>query len=89
MSTKTIIIGETKSESQKKPIEFVKCLSKDLRLLQGIKEVSQPHEWSYIELICSGYSFKDGLDLMFAYDDPSGRGSGYLYLGKWNDGVVE
>lgn len=48
---------------------------------------SGPCSWKFIELICSNYG-SDELDLMFAYDDPTKRHDGVLYLGKFNDGVV-
>ena len=85
--TKTIILGEQKDKSTKKPIEFFTCIniidSDDVK----VGAVSnQPHEWDYIECIIKNYA--PNLDLMFAYDDDN-RGEGILIIGRWNDGVVK
>lgn len=87
MITKTIIIGQTDNETPiKKPIEFVHCLGKYDRKILNKSALALPNTWHYIELICKDY---DGMDLMFAYNNPEKRKKGYLYIGYWNDGVVE
>jgi len=35
-----------------------------------------------------GGTFALGFDLMFAYNDPNERSFGDLYIGRFNDGVV-
>lgn len=52
-----------------------------------VGNVIKPNTFNYIELICSNYA--SGNDLMFAYGDPSERYKGILFIGKWNDGVVD
>jgi hypothetical protein len=49
--------------------------------------ISNPKHWPYVELVCRNYF--PGVDIMFAYDNPSQRNEGLLYLGQFNDGVVE
>lgn len=79
--TKVVIIGEQSIEAPKKKIEFVKYFTK-----VGLSDAgSLPKQYENIELIsldyCSGY------DLMFAYGKH--RSLGLLYLGHFNDGVVQ
>lgn len=83
--TKVIVLGGNNKETKKKPIEFIKILRCD-----GTLEPSafSPNYFSFIELIVRGYNSCD-LDLMFAYDSEKDRESGLLYLGHFNDGVVE
>lgn len=82
--TKVIILGEATPapEPNKKPIEFTHVLKNDLTL-KNLKSITR--KWANIELICKEYTY--GLDLMFAYDE--NRNNGVLYLGHFNDGVVE
>lgn len=88
MATKTIVIGETNSSKNLKPIEFVYLLNsvtnpgsdRNLTLTDVI-----PSCYNYVELICKDYH--GGYDLIFGYDDPISR-RGWLYVGHWNDGVV-
>jgi hypothetical protein len=69
-------------EKKLKPIEFVMECKKDE---WHINPECEPSEWENIELISR--EFNNDLDLMFAYDDY--RSSGVLYLGHFNDGIVE
>ena len=91
MSTKVIVIGETKPQKRLKPIEFrslLNCVEVN-RSDEAIVKTSfgdEPSNFKYIELICRNY--QAGLDLMFAYNDPEDR-DGVLYIGHFNDGVVE
>jgi len=88
MSTQTIVIGGKNKESVKKPIVFVSLIEIiDSRTVSIITDVLKPNQWKYIELICKNYG--NGFDILFAYDDPLRREKGTLYLGFWNDGVVE
>ncbi len=81
--TKTIVIGACYQDDNK-PIEF--CHYLDLNL--GISAfVNPPSKFKYIELICKKYT--GGMDLMFAYNDPSNRSDGTLYIGHWNNGTVK
>lgn len=88
MSTQTIVIGEQNKAPAKKPIEFVSLIEViDSRRVSIFTDMLKPNQWKYIELICKDYGNK--LDILFAYDDPLQREKGSLYLGRWNDGVVE
>ena len=79
--TKVIIIGE-EPKTGKKPIEFIKACEAD----EWGSPMSEPKHCGNIELISK--KFTSEFDLMFAYDDDD-RGCGVLYLGHFNDGVVE
>lgn len=86
---KIIIIGQKGESEPKKPIEFVKGLLSDGTL--GLIEVDKPTDYNYIELITRDYGDLKGksFDLIFCYDKPDERQNGVLYLGYWNDGIVE
>lgn len=84
MATKVIVLGQEPNGEKKKPIEFKKYLTSDGKIMELL--LSNPSGWKNIELICSKLN-SDGYDLMFAYDD--NRNSGRVYLGNFNDGVVE
>lgn len=83
--TKTIIIGD--EQQKKKPIEFHKFLflndDGEIELIDGFD--TRPSDYLTIELISLKYS--EDFDLMFAHR--GNRSAGCLFLGKWNDGVVE
>ena len=86
--TNTIVIGEKNKASANKPIEFLSAIEVNGRKNVDVNtDIIQPNQYNYIELICKDYAA--GLDIMFAYDDPNCRDSGALYIGRWNDGVVE
>ena len=90
--TKCIVLGETKMEEQKKPIEFIKRL--DAVISNGDDKriydtTNTPLHFKYIELVCPRRANYQGYDIMFAYDDSSERGKGVVFLGNWNDGVAE
>lgn len=81
--TKVIILGqEPKEEKKLKPIEFVKSLTSMLNIQNSF---SSPKGYNHVELISRKYNSE--YDLMFAYDED--RNKGNLYLGHFNDGVVE
>ena len=82
--TRTRVLFEEVKEKKLKPIEFVKQVNIELSISAPS---AKPKQWEEIILIRKGYT-KDGLDLIFAYDktDDFYR---CLYLGHWNDGVVE
>lgn len=81
--TKVTILGqEPKEEKKLKPIEFVKFLDYDFKFKKGALE---PRFCDNIKLICLDYS--DGFDLMFGFKED--KRAGTLYLGHFNDGVVE
>lgn len=85
--TKVIILRqEPKEEKKLKPIEFVKFLSGRLIIEDQPIDGDTASSWENVELICKSYTTK--YDLMFVYDDDD-RDSGILYLGHFNDGVVE
>jgi hypothetical protein len=71
-------------EKKLKPIEFVmECPRNEW---SDCDSSLKPEDWENIELIAKDYY--NNLDLMFAFDDEY-RGEGILYLGHFNDGVVE
>jgi hypothetical protein len=81
--TNVIILGEQPAGKDLKPIEFVHCLNNDKGMNDSVRT---PQSYKNIELICTGYT-NEGFDLMFAYN--YNRSEGVLYLGNFNDGVVE
>jgi hypothetical protein len=83
MSTQVIVIGKTEKKKTKTAIEFQSFLNTNLNINFG---AHSPSSYKYIELICKDYAH--GFDLMFAYNDPNGRSFGVLYIGHFNDGVV-
>lgn len=88
MCTQTIVIGQPTSDRKLVPIEFLSAIEVNGRKNVDVNtDIIQPNQYNYIELICKDYAA--GLDIMFAYDDPNCRDSGALYIGRWNDGVVE
>jgi hypothetical protein len=92
MSTQVTIIGKQQSEKTKTAIKF-RCFLNDVdpksnKILHLVsEEYFHPHSYNFIELICRDYML--GSDLMFAYNDPNDRSDGRLYIGNFNDGVVE
>jgi hypothetical protein len=100
--TKIIRVGESSfvPEVKKKPIQFLYRF--DVGRCFGSPYVScetsstsehgllteRPSSYKYIELISQNYCGSER-SLMFAYNDPSDRRFGKLYLGYWNDGVAE
>lgn len=78
--TKVIILEETDSKKELKPIKFVKEINSSI-----ICATNSPSEWENIELITRNYNEK--FDLMFAYDHD--RSDGIAYYGYFNDGIVE
>lgn len=81
--TKTIVLGEHKDGNT--PIEF--CHYLDVSLEQRPASGDPPSQFNYIELICKKYN--GGMDLMFAYNDPSNRSDGTMFIGHWNSGTVK
>lgn len=95
--TKTIVIGsESQVPAPKKAIKFVKLLTDEIILDECF---DRPKNYKFVELICLNYGKTEELnyekiddesvDLMFAYNDKDERSTGALYIGHWNDGVVE
>lgn len=84
--SKIIIIGKQKGFKRSlKPIKLQYILNIDIEIheINGDKA----SDYRYIELICRNYS--EGYDLIFCYQNPQHRENGVLYIGEWNDGVVE
>lgn len=74
----------TKQEkTSKKPIEFCKSVSKTGYIL---KTVINPKQWGNVILLIQ--SEDNDYDIMFAFDN-NAKYEGVVYLGHWNDGVVE
>lgn len=70
-----------KQNQHSRPIEFKKTLTKETML--KIK----PKQWD--NLMCLGKApSQQEYDLILAWDDSSTNGK-VVYLGHWNDGVVE
>ena len=82
--TATFVIGGT-YQNFNAPIEFKYYLDAGLGVSSAF--VNPPSKFKYIELICKNYN--GGRDLMFAYDDPSNRNNGTLFIGFWNSGTVK
>jgi hypothetical protein len=83
MSTQVIVIGKPEKGKTKTAIEFRSFLNTSLKIDDA---TYSPSHYKYIELICKNYAL--GCDLMFAYNDPNDRSFGELYIGHFNDGVV-
>ena len=84
--TKTIVIGACYQDDNK-PIVFNDYLNASLGVSPAFN-IHPPSKFNYIELICKNYN-NGGRDLMFAYNDPSNRSDGILYIGFWNSGVAK
>ena len=89
MTQCTILGGPKMKEQKKKPIEFIWVVTNE-KLANTAKQVDnacgKPNQFAHVELVQQASS-KDYFDVMFAYDQ--NRNDGCLYLGHWNDGVVE
>ena len=81
--TKVIILGE--EPKKYKYIKLLQLLTMDY-IIEPVKTSIQAKDWDNIELICRKYS--RGKDLMYAYDGDN-RSNGVLYIGYFNDGIVE
>lgn len=85
MATEVIIIGENAKKKALKPITFEYYVSVGSG---ATPTATEPKEFKCIELIARKYSSgSEVLDLMFAYNE--NRDCGMLYLGQFNDGIVE
>ena len=86
--TKTIVIGEIRNRNNK-CIKFLSVLPSEnhATLKFSATAIAPPRAYEYIELVCPKYNGTH--DIMFAYDHPDDRSEGCLYLGYWNDGLVE
>jgi hypothetical protein len=82
--TKVIILGQEPEQKKTKRIEFVELIDHSK---QFTAPRYTPKDFKNIELVAKNWDVDEILDLMFAYD--SDRNVGYLYLGHFNDGVVE
>jgi hypothetical protein len=93
MSTQiNIIVNHRQDKVKKIPIEFKYALNQvkpnypDILRPTTTREDS-PKDYNFIDLICKNYL--SGYDLMFAYNFADKRELGVLYIGYFNDGVVE
>ena len=93
MSTQINIIGYHRQDKVKKiPIEFKYVLNqvkpdRPEILRPTTTREDSPKDYNFIDLICKNYL--SGCDLMFAYNFADKRELGVLYIGHFNDGVVE
>lgn len=78
------LTSNDQEESKKKPIKFVKFISEPTTSTVDTP-VTDPSDWDYIDLIKREWH---GYDVMHAWNKNK-PGKGILYLGYWNDGVVE
>jgi len=79
--TKVTILGEANTEQKKlKPIEFTRALNTKK---SWTSQCAEPSAYANIELVAKYTDF----DIMLAYDNH--RNASCLYLGHFNDGVVE
>lgn len=86
--TKLIEIGKNQNNQTKVPIVFDYVMDMPPPNAETfIKSDYIPSYFKYIELVCRDYF--DCKDLMFAYDDPEVRSEGFLFVGNWNDGVID
>lgn len=80
--TKVTILGQPQGDEPKKKIEFTHCL------LDSVSETTKkPELFKNVELISKNY-LREGVDLMFAYNDDRNDQNACLYLGHFNDGIV-
>ena len=90
--TKVTILGSESKESKKlKPIEFVRYYNIKMNEFRSNDHENRlnPKDYKNIELISKGYDDQD-LDLFFAYNEDRNEWKNTnLYLGHFNDGVVE
>lgn len=86
--TKLIEIGKNQNNQTKVPIVFDYYLC-DLKFNEDSfqKTCDRAENFEYVELICRNYL--ENKDLMFAYDDENNRREGTLFVGNWNDGVID
>lgn len=94
MPTTVIVLGKAEGCKQQKPIEFRFLMvdGHENPHLRKALPTDGPSNYAYVELIARNYCNVDiggRLDLMFAYNHPDNRTAGVLFLGKFNDGVVE
>lgn len=95
--------GITDPETELKPIKFLwECtgwpkLGKAVGRFPFWEEtVLEPCNYDYVELVTPKFMtvamcdrLDQDMDLMFAYHKDDGREQGILYLGNFNDGVVQ
>jgi len=86
MKTKCIVIGEDNQEKkEKKPIKFFREVILDFTPSYDFP-LPLSLDYKNIELIRRA-SLVNHYDVLFAYNDA--REHGVLYLGHWNDGIIE
>jgi len=83
--TKFITLQEIQENtSEKSETKFLYYLSeeKEIKVPDGVSFNNTPEDWDNVLLISHDYT-KEGLDLMYAYDNQDILGSGFLYLGYY------
>jgi len=86
---KFIILGNGQPES--KPSKKCTVSSHILMNTLVVSSLNRTAEdpimkYDFVELICKNYA--QSLDIIFAYKDGK-RDEGTLFLGHWNDGIIE
>jgi hypothetical protein len=79
----------TPSKPNLKPIELVKFINEDGDL--GYIEISSStiiKNWENVILMVDKKLSDSKYDIIYLYDDESPK-DGIMYLGHWNDGVIE
>lgn len=82
MTKVTIINEESTPVKKKKPIEFVKQISVNDGNVTTVK-----HHPKEFKNVCAILTLKNEYDIFWCYD--TNPDFGFLYLGHYNDGVVE
>jgi len=73
------------NQPKKKPIVLKYFLNYDKIIEKVI--TSRPKDFNYVELLVKEYLLDT--DLIYCYLNADNKGDGTLYLGQWNDGIVE
>lgn len=93
MTKVTSLDPATDTKKELKPIVFLYYLNNflmeaDVAAENILGAHHTPAQFDNIQLICKDYL--RGHDLMFAWNNaPEERSHGYLFVGKFNDGIVE
>lgn len=79
------IFGHETNKQEKKPIEFVQQINIDGKVCDS---KNSPTNWNNVMLLIDKSVHNEDYDTMYAWDDCEPNG-GTIYLGYWNDGIIE
>lgn len=86
--TKVTILGEDgKPVEKKKPIEFLYWFRNSRTTPTLETDCVKPTDWKNVLVLSKGDNFSNDSAIFWGYDDKIEDGT--LYLGNYNDGVVE